>query len=63
MIAELKIGDYPSGTLRDRNLKFVATHAYPQLYHGYEGWKIRNQHLEMGIGEYARNLKQPLVII
>jgi len=43
-------------------IKFIATHAYPQLYFGSEGWKIRNQHLEVGIAEYARNLKQSVVI-
>ncbi len=45
------------------NLKFVATHAYPQLYFGRKGWEIRNEHLEIGIGEYIAKSKQPVVII
>ena len=49
--------------IADTNLKFVATHAYPQLYFGREGWDIRNQHLEIGIGEYVAKLNQPAVII
>ncbi|MGF1590501.1 MAG: endonuclease/exonuclease/phosphatase family protein [Pleurocapsa sp.] len=55
VIADLKIGA--------RLIKFVATHAYPQLYWGPGGWLIRNQHLEIGIGEYVRNLQQPAIIL
>ena len=44
-------------------IKVIATHAYPQLYFGHEGWQIRNQHLEIGIGEYVKNLKQSVVIV
>ena len=55
VIADLKVGD--------RIVKFVGTHAYPQLYWGKGGWQIRNQHLEVGIGEYAKNIRQPLIII
>ena len=54
VICDLKIGD--------NKIKFIATHAYPQLYYGHEGWEIRNEHLEVGIGEYVRNLRQPVVI-
>lgn len=49
--------------IANSNLKFIATHAYPQLYFGREGWDIRNQHLEIGIGEYVAKLNQPAVII
>jgi endonuclease/exonuclease/phosphatase (EEP) superfamily protein YafD len=55
VIADLKVGD--------RRIKFVATHAYPQLYYGHTGWQIRNQQLEIGIGKYAQTLEQPLIII
>ena len=47
----------------DRKFKFIATHAYPQLYFGDEGWQIRNQHLEVGIGEYIADLKQPVIVM
>ena len=46
----------------DRWVKFVATHAYPQLYYGHEGWEIRNEHLEVGIAKYA-NSQQPVVVV
>ena len=55
VIVELKIGD--------RQTKFIATHAYPQLYFGHQGWLIRNEHLEVGIGEYVGNLKQPVIVM
>ncbi|HEY9767409.1 MAG TPA: endonuclease/exonuclease/phosphatase family protein [Coleofasciculaceae cyanobacterium] len=55
VIADIKVGD--------RLVKFAATHAYPQLYWGPGGWLIRNQHLEIGIGEYVRNLQQPAIIL
>lgn len=55
VIADIKVGD--------RQVKFVGTHAYPQLYWGKGGWQIRNQHLKVGIGEYAKNIQQPLIII
>lgn len=55
VIADIKVGD--------RLVKFAATHAYPQLYWGPGGWLIRNQHLEIGIGEYVRNLQQPAIVL
>ncbi len=55
VIADIKVGD--------RLIKFAATHAYPQLYWGPGGWLIRNQHLEIGIGEYVRNLQQPAIVL
>ena len=54
VICDLQIGN--------NNLKFIATHAYPQLYYGREGWEIRNRHLEIGIGEYVKNLEKPVII-
>ena len=54
VICDLKIGD--------NKIKFIATHAYPQLYYGRKGWEIRNEHLEVGIGEYVRNIRQPVVV-
>ena len=44
-------------------IKFIATHAYPQLFFGREGWLIRNEHLEVGIGEYVRDLSQPAIVL
>jgi len=55
VIADLQIGN--------RQTKFIATHAYPQLYFGHPGWLIRNEHLEVGIGEYVGNLEQPAIVI
>jgi len=55
VIVELQIGDH--------SIKFIATHAYPQLYFGHQGWQIRNQHLEVGIGEYVANLNQPAIVL
>ncbi|WP_319423173.1 endonuclease/exonuclease/phosphatase family protein [Pleurocapsa sp. FMAR1] len=55
IIADIKVGD--------RLVRFVATHAYPQLYYGRPGWEIRNQHLEIGIGEYVKTLTQPVIVI
>lgn len=55
VVTDIKVGD--------RLIKFVATHAYPQLYYGHAGWQIRNQHLEIGIGEFARNLQQSVIIM
>ena len=45
----------------DRKIKFVATHAYPQLYWGQGGWEIRNQQLR-GLKKYAQQ-SQPVVIM
>ncbi len=50
-------------TIGDRQVKFIATHAYPQLYFGHQGWTIRNQHLEIGIGAYVRQLSLPVIVI
>ncbi|MBE9047368.1 endonuclease/exonuclease/phosphatase family protein [Pleurocapsales cyanobacterium LEGE 10410] len=55
VIVEIKVGD--------RLVKLAATHAYPQLYWGKGGWQIRNRHLKYGIGEYAQNIQQPLIVI
>ena len=55
VIVDLKVGNCP--------IKFVATHAYPQLHFGNRGWQIRNQHLEIGIGEYVKNLMEPVIIM
>ena len=56
----LVIADLPTGA---RPTKFIATHAYPQLHFGHEGWLIRNEHLEVGIGKYIRDLPQPAIVI
>ena len=56
----LVIADLPIG---DRKTKFIATHAYPQLFFGHEGWLIRNEHLKIGIGEYVRDLSQPAIVL
>jgi endonuclease/exonuclease/phosphatase (EEP) superfamily protein YafD len=63
VIADLKISDREAYLKGNRSIKFVATHAYPQLYYGFAGWQIRNQQLETGIGKYAQTLEQPLIII
>ncbi|MEM7557089.1 MAG: endonuclease/exonuclease/phosphatase family protein, partial [Cyanobacteria bacterium P01_A01_bin.84] len=55
VIVDLKISDSP--------IKFIATHAYPQLYFGHAGWQIRNQHLEVGIGEYVGKLSEPVIVM
>ncbi|MEL6441529.1 MAG: endonuclease/exonuclease/phosphatase family protein [Cyanobacteria bacterium J06621_8] len=55
VIVELEIGDRP--------IKLLATHAYPQLYYGQEGWQIRNQHLEQGIGSYVKALQTPVIVM
>lgn len=55
VISDLKID-------QDRQIKLIATHAYPQLYYGQKGWQIRNEHLEKGIGEYVNNLKQSVIV-
>lgn len=52
--ADLQIGDL--------QVKFVATHAYPQLYWGQGGWQIRNQQLS-GLKKYARDRRQPIIIM
>lgn len=55
VITDIQVGD--------NLVKFIATHAYPQLYFGAAGWKIRNQHLEIGIGEYIKNLQQSAIVL
>ncbi|MEM6613406.1 MAG: endonuclease/exonuclease/phosphatase family protein [Cyanobacteria bacterium P01_C01_bin.72] len=55
VIVDLKLGD--------RLTKFIATHAYPQLFFGHAGWKIRNEHLQVGIGEYVASLEQPAIVL
>ena len=46
----------------DRSVRFVATHAYPQLYWGQGGWEIRNEQLH-DLKEYAQKIQQPIVIM
>lgn len=48
--------------LGDRLVKLLATHAYPQLYFGDQGWQIRNRHLESGIGTYVQNLSESVIV-
>ena len=55
VISEIEVGD--------RLVNFVATHAYPQLYWGRGGWLIRNEHLAQGIGQYAKKLDRPAIIL
>jgi endonuclease/exonuclease/phosphatase (EEP) superfamily protein YafD len=52
--ADIKIGE--------RSVKLIATHAYPQLYWGHGGWKIRNQHLR-GMAKYVKYLQQPAIVM
>ena len=52
--ADIQIGD--------RSVKFIAPHAYPQLYWGHGGWKIRNQHLR-GMAKYVKYLQQPAIVM
>lgn len=47
----------------EKEITFIATHAYPQLYFGKEGFEWRNQQLEEGIGDYVRQIQQPVVLI
>ena len=47
----------------DRTVKFIATHAYPQLFWGRGGWLIRNQHLKNGIGKYVRDLNRSAIVL
>jgi len=54
VIADLQIGD--------RLIKFMATHAYLQLYFGHTGWLIRNEHLEKAIGSDHRPIIADLLI-
>ncbi|MEL7419789.1 MAG: endonuclease/exonuclease/phosphatase family protein [Cyanobacteria bacterium J06629_2] len=49
--------------LGDRQTKFIATHAYPQLFFGHAGWEIRNEQLQVGIGEYIASLDQPAIVL
>lgn len=55
IIVEVRVGDRP--------VKFIATHAYPQLHFGASGWRIRNEHLKVGIGEYAQKQTQPVIVM
>lgn len=55
VIVDLKLGN--------RLIKFIATHAYPQLFFGHAGWEIRNEHLQVGIGEYVGSLEQPAIVM
>ncbi len=49
-------------TVGKKEITFIATHAYPQLYFGKEGFAWRNQQLD-GIGEYVRQIQKPVVLI
>jgi endonuclease/exonuclease/phosphatase (EEP) superfamily protein YafD len=49
-------------TVGAKEITFIATHAYPQLYFGKEGFEWRNQQLE-GIGDYFRQIQKPVVLI
>ncbi|MEO0013712.1 MAG: hypothetical protein RLZZ535_2101 [Cyanobacteriota bacterium] len=62
VISDLKISAREGLRVSNHQIKFIATHAYPQLYYGHEGWQIRNEHLEKGIGEYVKNLEQSVII-
>ena len=55
VIANIQRGDRPT--------KFIATHAYSQLYFGHPGWLIRNEHSQVGIGECIKNLRQPAIVM
>ena len=35
----------------------------PNYFLGQAGWKIRNEHLQVGIGEYAQQQTQPTIIM
>jgi endonuclease/exonuclease/phosphatase (EEP) superfamily protein YafD len=50
-------------TVGKKEITFIATHAYPQLYFGKEGFEWRNQQLEEGIGDYVKKLQKPVVLI
>jgi endonuclease/exonuclease/phosphatase (EEP) superfamily protein YafD len=41
---------------------FVATHAYPQLFFGDEGWHNRNKQLAKGLGNQLRKLDKPVIV-
>ncbi|VEP14457.1 Endonuclease/exonuclease/phosphatase [Hyella patelloides LEGE 07179] len=49
-------------TVGKSDFVFVATHAYPQFYYGQEGWQIRNEQLEKGIGNQLGKLDKPVII-
>ncbi len=50
-------------TVGKKEITFIATHTYPQLYFGKEGFEWRNQQLEEGIGDYVKKLQKPVVLI
>ncbi len=50
-------------TVGEKEITFIATHAYPQLYFGKDGFEWRNQQLEEGIGDYVRQIQKPVVLI
>lgn len=49
-------------TVGKSDLIFVASHTYPQLYYGHQGWKIRNEQLKQGIGNQLGKLDKPVII-
>ncbi len=46
-----------------KELVFIATHAYPQLYYGVEGFQIRNDQLLQGIGNYVNQISKPVILV
>ena len=54
VISELNVGK--------SDLIFVATHAYPQVYFGNQGWRIRNAQLESGIPNELGKLNKPVIV-
>ena len=48
---------------QEQPITFIATHAYPQIYYGSEGFKIRNNHLLQGIGKHVSGVKTPVIVI
>jgi len=41
---------------------FIAAHTYPQLYYGHEGWQIRNEQLEEGMGTQLAKIEQSIIV-
>lgn len=50
-------------TIQGKVVSIIASHAYPQLVFGSQGYEWRNKHLEEGIGNYVAQLKKPVVLI
>jgi endonuclease/exonuclease/phosphatase (EEP) superfamily protein YafD len=61
-------GDYRGVITSDINiagqeLVFIATHAYPQLYYGIQGFQIRNDQLLQGIGNHVNQISKPVIVV